>query len=148
MNMFEFAIASIVDANTGNGLPHINGSRDYAAAERHGRKIRSKSIVDRFTQIRSRSTAAFNSYRTKARQDRDLRQLMSLCDHLLEDIGIHRGDLHALQLGITTFDELNGSRQSVNHGKLAKLGYVTADERTSGNLDASNEPFFDQKKCA
>ena len=148
MNMFQFAIASIVDANTGNGLVHSNGSRGYAAGERNGRKIRSRSIANLFALIKSRLAAVLDQYRTKAGQRRDVRQLMKLNDHLLDDIGLHRGDLHALQLGATTLEQLNDSRQSAMQEGLAKPEFAATGRRIDSKLDASNEQFFDHRKCA
>ncbi|MDH3761803.1 MAG: DUF1127 domain-containing protein [Gammaproteobacteria bacterium] len=148
MNMFQFAIASIVDANTGSGLVHIHGSRDYATTERHGRKIRSRSIASLFALIKSRVAAVLDHYRIKAGQRRDLRALMNLNDHLLDDIGLHRGDLYAIRLGATSLEHLNDSRQSAMQGELVNPGYAATSRRTGSNLDATNEQFFDQKKCA
>ena len=45
MKLFQFAVASIVDANTGNGLLHSGGRIDYTAAEHHGRAIRAKTVA-------------------------------------------------------------------------------------------------------
>lgn len=148
MNMFQFAVASIVDANTGNGLVHANGTRDYAEIEHHGRKIRAKSITQLFAEIKSRFTAGIASYRASVKQRRDLHTLMNLNDHLLEDIGLHRGDLYAVQLGTTSLDELNIGHQSSNLGELSQLEDITASDRVNRDLVASNEQFFDQKKCA
>ncbi|MCP4389048.1 MAG: DUF1127 domain-containing protein [Gammaproteobacteria bacterium] len=148
MNIFHLAVASIVDANTGNGLVHANGTRDYAAVEHYGRKIRAKSIAALFADVKSRITASIASYRASAKQHRDLRTLMDLNDHLLEDIGLHRGDLYAVQLGATSLDELNISHQSDNLGELAQLENIPAADRVNRKLVASNEQWFDQKKCA
>lgn len=148
MNMFQFAVASIVDANTGNGLVHANGTRDYAEIEHYGRRIRAKSSAQLFASIKSRVSAGIASYRASVKQRRDLHTLMSLNDHLLEDIGLHRGDLYAVQLGTTSLDELNIGHQSGDLGELAQLQDNTAAGRVNRNLAASNEQFFVQKKCA
>ena len=148
MNMFQFAVASIVDVNTGNGLIHISGPRDYAAAENHGRKIRSQSIIKLFAQIKSAISGVFSRYRTRIEQRRNLRNLMALNDHLLEDIGLHRGDLTAVQLGVTSLDELNASPRSGDQDGSTKLEYIVAAESVGHNLAASNEQLFEQRKCA
>lgn len=148
MNTFQFAVASIVDVNTGNGLIHINGPRDYAAAENHGRKIRSQSIITLFAGIKSALNGVVNSYRARLEQRRNLRNLMALNDHQLDDIGLHRGDLNAVELGVTSLDELNASRRTGDRDGLTKLEYIAASDRVSRNLAASNEQIFDQRKCA
>lgn len=148
MSSFQFAIASIVDANTGNGLLHGSASRDYASAERHGRKIRSKSIAALFATVKSSLVAGIDSYRTAIKQRRDLRILMSLNDHLLEDIGIHRGDLHSVELGISSLDELSPRNLSSNGESPAKLNETKPTKAVNQELDAINEQFFEQRKCA
>jgi len=148
MNMFQFAIASIVDANTGNGLVYGSGNLDYAAAERNGRKIRAKSIADLFAAIESRLSEAVARYRASAKQRRDLRTLMSLNDHLLDDIGLSRGDLHSVRLGAVTMDELNASYRSARRPSPAKQNEFSASNQVNRELDAINEQFFDIRKCA
>ena len=37
MKLFQYAVASIVDANTGNGLLHYSNAPDYSALEQRGR---------------------------------------------------------------------------------------------------------------
>lgn len=148
MNMFQFAVASIVDANTGNGLVHGSGKRDYIAAERYGRKIRARSIADVIAAIKSRLVEAVGSYRDAARGRRELRRLINLNDHLLEDIGLHRGDLYAVQLGVSTLDELNKTRRSSRQGGLKERGEVSSSETVNLDRDAINEQFYDQMKCA
>jgi uncharacterized protein YjiS (DUF1127 family) len=148
MNMFQFAVASIVDVNTGNGLIHVSGPRDYAAAENHGRKIRSQSIIELFAQIKSAINGVFKRYQARLEQRRNLRNLLALNDHLLEDIGLHRGDLAAVQLGVISLDELKASHRSGDQAELKKLEYVAAPDRISRNLAASNAQLFEQRKCA
>ncbi len=148
MSTFQFAIASIVDANTGNGLVHDSASRGYVAAERQGLKIRAKSIATLFAAIKSSLAAAIDSYRFAIKQRRDLRRLMSLSDHLLEDIGIHRGNLQAVALGISSLDKLNRSNLTTDGDSPTKLKEIKAARRVNQEIDAINERFFEQKKCA
>ena len=56
MKLFEFAIASIVDVNTGHGLVGKNLSVDYASAIHRGREIRVKSVLALFASIVDAST--------------------------------------------------------------------------------------------
>ena len=148
MNMFQFAIASIVDANTGNGLIHSSGKLDYAAAESHARVIRAKSISDLLASIRSRLVEIASRYRVAAKQRRELRVLMTLNDHLLDDIGLSRGDLHAVRLGAVTLDELHARYRSARSSGQVQRNELTAGETVKIELDAINEQFFDARKCA
>ena len=99
MNYLQFAIASIVDANTGNGLVHGGSKIDYAAAASHGHEIRSKSIVALLGQVKLRLSSAIAAIRERQAQKRNVHRLAGLNDHILEDIGLSRGDVIALQLG-------------------------------------------------
>lgn len=148
MNMFQFAIASIVDANTGNGLVYSSENPDYAAAARHGRNIRARSIAATFAAIESRLREVVAGYRAKARQRRNLRTLMNLNDHLLDDIGLSRGDLHAVRLGAVTMKELIASLRSERRSSQVKQNEFSADKPLKLEIDASNEQFFDTRKCA
>lgn len=148
MNMFQFAVASIVDANTGNGLIHSNGKLDYAAAESHGRTIRAKSIFELLASIRSRLVGIATRYRAAAKQRRELRVLMNLNDHLLDDIGLSRGDLNAVWLGAVTLDELHARYRAARSSGQVQRNEMTADDSVDIELDAVNEQFFDARKCA
>jgi hypothetical protein len=61
MNTLQFAVGSIVDANTGNGLVHYSSIRDNAALELHGRGIRAISIANLIAGIKTKLVAAINS---------------------------------------------------------------------------------------
>jgi hypothetical protein len=63
MKHLPFAIASIVNANTGFGLSHGGGKIDYRAAEQHARAIRAKSIIGLFAAIKQRIGIAVEAYR-------------------------------------------------------------------------------------
>ncbi|MDH3537127.1 MAG: DUF1127 domain-containing protein, partial [Gammaproteobacteria bacterium] len=112
MKPFTLAIASIVDANTGNGLVHRATESDYRAYEQRVRRIRSKSIIALIGTLRARLAAAVAGYRLRAKQRRDLRNLIRLSDRLLDDIGLSRPDLISVQLGALTLDELDARRRS------------------------------------
>jgi uncharacterized protein YjiS (DUF1127 family) len=148
MNMFQFAIASIVDANTGNGLVYGNGKLDYAAFESHGRKIRTKSIVALFASIGSRVGEVIASYRATAKQRRDLRALTNLNDHLLDDIGLSRGDLHSVRMGAVTLDELNANYSSARRSERINQKGFSVSDQVNHELEASNEQLFDTRKYA
>ena len=99
MKHLQFAIASIVDANTGFGLHHGGGKVDYEAEERAARTLRSRSVHAFFGAIGGIVRDAVAAHREKARQRRALEELSHLNDHFLEDIGLTRGDIAAVRLG-------------------------------------------------
>ena len=106
MKLFQFAVASIVDANTGNGLVHTGGRIDYAAAEHRGRTIRANTVTTLISLIKGQISNAIATYKVRALQRRGLTELSHLDDHLLKDIGLTRADLIAVELGHATLAEL------------------------------------------
>jgi len=148
MNYFQFAIASIVDANTGNGLVHSDNKIDYAAAASHGREIRSKSIVALLGQVKRRLSNAIASIRERQVEKRNIRRLAGLNDHILEDIGLSRGDVIALQMGQIELRQLE-AQHAKNHTATRLRSAATS--RSVGNTirrKAFNEAVFARAKCA
>jgi uncharacterized protein YjiS (DUF1127 family) len=148
MNYFHFAIASIVDANTGHGLLHNTDRIDYAAAARQGRKIRSRSIAALFGKVKSRLLTAIASIRDHQAQRRNLHHLARLNDHILEDIGISRGEVIALQMGQLDLPQLEARRaenRSTNSPQPAAI-IRSVGKTIPGN--AINEAIFARAKCA
>ena len=147
MNTFQFAIASVVDANTGQGLPKVAGQIDYGVLTRHGREIRAKSLLEMLRTIGSRISsisARFTEYR---RQRRAIRDLAALNDHLLEDMGFHRGDIIALQMGLVDLDELRERNESRRHSPESTE--IQVSRVMTGEFEqAVNEAVFARAKCA
>jgi len=148
MSYIQFAIASIVDANTGHGLVYNGGKIDYAAAASRGRGIRARTIVALFGSIKHRLAKTIASIRENQVKKRNLRLLAGLDDHLLEDIGITRGEVIAVQMG-----QIDMRRLIARHSKNREATRLrpTATTRDIGNTvrrDALNEAVFARAKCA
>ena len=148
MKLLQFGIASIVDANTGNGLAHNEGRIDYAAAAQHGRTIRAKSIIALYSLIKEKLGNAISSYQARASQRRQLIALAQLDDHLLKDIGLSRGDVFAVELGQMTLEQLDAQRRSGSQDELPNLPTIDQIGQQSLQLDAVNEAVYDEAKCA
>lgn len=148
MNLFQFAVASIVDANTGYGLVQGTGKTDYAAAERRGLEIRSKSIAALIAIFRQRIGDAISAYREAARQHRELARLTRLSDHLLADIGISRSDVIAAQLGQVELTQLQSQRRDSRQRQILKLAAARRVSRQPVDSDAVNEASYAGAKCA
>ena len=112
MKLFHFAVASLVDANTGGNYAHHVSSIDTAAAERHAREIRSRSVIAVARSLGESLKGIVADYRERREAKRALDSLLRLSDHNLDDIGLHRGDLVAVKLGATTLDALNAEREA------------------------------------
>jgi uncharacterized protein YjiS (DUF1127 family) len=148
MKLLQLAVASIVDANTGNGLAHNEGRIDYAAAAQHGRTIRAKSIIALYSLLKDKLGNVFLSYRERALKRRQLADLAQLDDHLLKDIGFSRGDVFAVQLGQVTLEQLKAQRRSVSQDELPNLTAIDRIGQQSLKLDAVNEAVYHAAKCA
>lgn len=148
MKHLHFAIASIVDANTGFGLQHGSGKVDYEAGERVARSLRSRSVHDFFEAIGNIVRDAVAAHREKVRQRRALEELSHLNDHYLDDIGLTRGDIVAVKLGQTSLEVLDSDRRA--RLAVAPLDYVdtaTVDKSTRDS-EAVNEARYGATKCA
>ncbi len=148
MSIFQFGIASIIDSNTGYGLPHgLKQSVVPVGSQGSGRSL-SKTIFDYLLRIRSGISAARIVLRKRRELKRSLRQLSLLNDHMLEDIGLTRGDIIAAQKGLLDRRQLE-SQRILNRGDGQAL--LRAAARSASDLDdrkAVNEAVYAKAKCA
>ena len=112
MKHLQFAIASIVDANTGYGLVDGGDTRDTTARERNARAIRARSVLATLAAVRGFLAELVANFRAKAFERRAISELSQLSDHYLEDIGLTRGDIGAVELGQASLAELNENRRA------------------------------------
>ena len=148
MNYFHFAIASIVDANTGHGLVHNTDKIDYATAASHGREIRANSIAALLGHVKRRLSQAIVSIRERHAQKRNLHQLVRLNDHILEDIGISRGDVIGLQMGQIDLRQLEARRVKSRSATRLLPAAITRSVGNTIRRNAFNEAVFTRAKCA
>ena len=141
MKLLQFAVASMVDANTGYGTSHNLHKIDYSAEIQNGRKIRSRSILDSLGLIVNRLTASVDRYKARLQRQRNLNQLYRLNNHLLADIGLTDEDLNAVAAGIATLEQLNAKRQNLRQitNKTIKINQTTS---------AANQDSFKEAICA
>jgi len=148
MKLFQLAVASIVDANTGYGLAHSDGRTDYSAQARNGRTIRAKSIVALYGLLKEQLGKAVSSYREHTKHRRQLALLDQLNEHLLRDIGLSRSDLVAAELGQVTLAQLDAQRHNGKQNELADLPTAGRVDRQTLQLSAINEAVYAEAKCA
>ena len=136
MKLLQFAVASLVDANTGGNYARHVDSIDTAAAERHARAIRSRSVIAVARSLGDSLKGILAEYRERREAKIALDSLLRLSDHNLDDIGLHRGDLVAVKLGATTLDALNAEREARrNVSNTASIEHI--DETRSADNDAN-----------
>lgn len=148
MKSLQFAVASIVDANTGNGLVHTGGRIDYTAAEHHGRAIRAKTVAALISLIKGQISNAISAYKVRALQRRGLSELFRLDDRLLKDIGLTRGDLIAVELGHATLADLAPQRLVGNVVETLNLTVPNQMNEQDQDINAVNETYYVEQKCA
>ncbi len=148
MKHLPFAIASIVDANTGFGLSHGGGKIDYRAAKRHGRAIRAKSIIALFAAIKQRMGVFVEASRVRAQARRDLQTLLNLSDHMLKDIGLTRGDLASVQYGAVTLKQQDAERKASRQVADQHVTTSTRIEIANQAQEAANQELYAEAKCA
>ena len=148
MKLLQFAVASVVDANTGYDLLHNAGSIDYAAEAQRGRAIRSKSIVAVYRLVKDQLGSIISNYRARAKKQRQIAALARLDDNLLKDIGLTRGDVFALKMGQVTLKQLDAQRHEVHQNALPGLHSTTRVGQQTLQLDAVNEAVYTEQKSA
>jgi uncharacterized protein YjiS (DUF1127 family) len=148
MKHLPFAIASIVDANTGFGLSHGVGKIDYRAAERDARALRAKSIIALFAAIKQRISVAVETYKERAQARRDLLTMLNLSDRMLKDIGLTRGDLASVQYGVVTVKQLDAERKASRQIAGQRVTTSIRVEKVNQAQEAVNQEFYAEKKCA
>lgn len=121
MNTIRFAIASIVDANTGYRQLHSGERIDYGFIEREGPASRSRSLRAVFGMLKHRITGLVERAREQAARRRQLKLLAALSDRSLRDIGLHRGDIYALESGQISLEDLHRGRRQRSQQKLGRL---------------------------
>ncbi len=148
MKLYEFAIASIVDANTGHGLVGKNLSVDYASEIHRGGEIRSKSVLALFASIKQRIGQVISNYRVRAYNRRAINVISNLSDRLLKDIGIERYEIAQVRAGLTTLGELDASRRSSQIDTVQVLHSSGLVDKEIRKLDAINQDSYAQARWA
>jgi len=148
MKVVEFAIASIVDANTGYGLEGKNLSVDYSSATHTAHEIRAKTILALFASIKHRIGQVISNYHVRANNRRAINELSNLSDRLLKDIGIERYDIAQLRAGYTTLEELEASRRPDKVDIVQALQSPVRIDKEVRKLGAENQDSCVLTRCA
>ena len=147
MKSVHYAIASIVDANTGHGLHHDAGIDHYAAAERSGRRIRAQTMINLLQLLGRKLGGIVTALRDYSERRRKVREVVALSDRQLDDIGLSRSDALALELGLIDLAQLEARRFHNLGDKRVRL-YRGETRRDRVSRHAVNEAIFARAKCA
>ncbi len=153
MKLLNLAIASIVDANTGNGINQqfVNqfgsGTTDYA---QHGREIRANSVLALIAKIKASIKQYIEDSKASARARENTREILHLNDHMLKDIGLTYNDVVDLRMGLISTDELGQRRGQNRNDQDASLDRLSQQlvSVSETNLESANQENYELKKCA
>ncbi len=148
MKLFTFAISSIVDANTGYGLSGTKRFLDNDSASGGAARPRAESGPSLFDRIRGALARGLESYRASAQERRELAQLQNMSDALLRDIGLHRGDLIAVELGTVSLQQLQQERRGERAETQEIVNTANLGRASDIEQEAANEASFQDRKCA
>jgi len=159
MKLFNFAIASIVDANTGNGISRQfidqTGSTDSDHLQ-YGREIRAKSVLAVLAKIKIAVKQYVDDSREAAKARRNNEAISQLSEHMLKDIGLTFVDIQDLKSGQTTLKGLNTRRnqyrdQEYRDQAARSNRLVQSTKRVSSqvvDIDSANQAHYEVAKCA
>jgi len=148
MKVVEFAIASIVDANTGYGLEGKNLSVDYSSATHTAHEIRAKTILAWLASIKHRIGQVISNYRVRANNRRAINEFSKLSDRLLRDIGIERYELASVRAGLATLEELDASRRPGKVDIVQALQSPVRIDKEVRKLGTVNQDSYVLARCA
>ncbi len=153
MKLLNFAIASIVDANTGNGINRQfvsqfgSNKTDFA---QHGRDIRANSILALIGKIKASVTQYIENSKATAQARRSSKEVLQMSEHMMKDVGLTYNDLNDLRLGLISLNTLNQRRDQNRNEQDAGLGRLSLQQVSVGknDLESSNEEAYELAKCA
>ena len=154
MKLINLGIASIVDANTGNGIIRQftgqSGSKD-SDYEKSAREIRAKFLLGVLAKIKSAFKQYLDESRAVARARRNTAEVSQLSEHILKDIGLTFVDIQDLKSGQITLEGLN-ARRSQYRDQVASIIRLDHSLKQIGtralDLESANQAQYEIAKCA
>jgi len=155
MKLFNFAIASIVDANTGNGVNRQFvdqfGSK-HSNYETFGRELRAITILGVVEKIKSAFVQYIEDSKARARQRRGVEEVSQMSAGMLKDLGLTQNDANDLRLGLISLDSLNARRDQNRRDREVRLSQLNQSFKRVGasviDLENANQETHEMKKCA
>jgi uncharacterized protein YjiS (DUF1127 family) len=148
MKLLNYAIASIVDVNTGNGLPLATGHCEKSTVAQGPQRTRASKLANYLQRVRAGISVARIVLRKRRALKRSLQPLSQLSDHLLEDIGLSRAEVLAAESGQIDLAELEARRMENRGNKRINLRQITSTGENRETRNAFNEAIFARAKCA
>lgn len=152
MKLLTLAVASIVDANLNQGhTQHVIGysSEKISAHLDQGRIIRSRSVRSLFHGTVQAVHTILEKLKSELQRRKDIAQLSSLSEHLLNDVGFSLNDIESLKSGAISIEALNARRRSNTVTEKIPEAVKSVSKTTDlGNLECANEESLGLSKCA
>ncbi len=154
MKLINLGIASIVDANTGNGISlqfsDQFGSKD-SDYEKSANEIRAISVLGVLAKIKSAFKQFLDESRAVARARRNTAEVSQLSEHILKDIGLTFVDIQDLKSGQITLEGLS-ARRGQYRDQAASIKRLDQASKQVGtrvlDLDSANQAQYEIAKCA
>ena len=146
MKLVQYAISSIVDANTGYLQERNVRNINYQLETDRAHRIRARSLSAWITAVGGLFSGSVNLLRDYLKRREALARLSHLDDHLLRDIGLTREDVIAAENGeINADDFLAISRAEINKpDKLINARQIKINQQRF----AANDHQFNKECCA
>jgi uncharacterized protein YjiS (DUF1127 family) len=155
MKLFNFAIASIVDANTGTGVSRRFVEQfgpKYSSYGQFSREIRAKSILGLVGKIKSALIQYIADSKAIARERRGVEEVSQMSASMLKDVGLTRNDADDLRLGLISLDTLNARRDQNRNQREARLSRRRQSSKqvniSGSDHEIANQENYEMKKCA
>ena len=148
MKLLQFATASIVDANTGQGFTHRTNPIDYVASAQTAHTVRTKSIVALYRLVKEQVAIAISSYRAHTEKQLQVAALAKLDDRLLKDIGLFREDVYAVQSGRVNMEQIQSEHRANRQHRQSGVSKIARVDQQTLRLDPVNEAVYTGAKCA
>ncbi|MDH5355404.1 MAG: hypothetical protein OEY09_13245 [Gammaproteobacteria bacterium] len=149
MNIMSIAVASIVDANTGNGINQKfvdKFASDYAVHDDRNGEIRANVFITLLGKLKSAVKAYIDQSIVAAREREDIRVISSMSEYLLKDIGLIQIDVDDLRSGLISLNSLSARREK-NLRKVS-TALVRPSRSNVEELNGINQESSELKKCA
>ncbi len=154
MKLLNFAIASMVEANTGNGVNRDFGAQflsNDSSYEQIGGELHATSFVGVPGKIKSAFKLLIENYKARASEIRDTKKIVQMSHHMLNDIGLTFEDLQDLESRRITLKAL-GTLRNQHHYEAASNDRLnqTSNRVCSKviNVDSANQTQYQITKCA
>ncbi len=149
MNIMSIAVASIVDANTGNGINQKfvdQFASNYTEHDRHAHEIRANTFITLLAKIKKSVKTYIDRSIVAAQERENIRAISSMSEHMQKDVGLNQIDIDDLRSGLISLNSLSARReQNLNQETTASTRLASSNVQ---ELIPINQESHELKKCA